>query len=100
MIRSYKFRLYPTEDQEILLSKHFGCARFVYNWSLNYKTEYYKINKKGISWMQLTKSNAFFEFKKENEWLKEVNSQSLISSIGNLDKAYTNFFQGRANNIL
>lgn len=96
MIRSYKFRLYPTEDQEILLSKHFGCTRFVYNWSLNYKTEYYKINKKGISWMQLTKSNVFFDFKKENEWLKEVNSQSLISSIGNLDRAYTNFFQGRA----
>jgi putative transposase len=96
MIRSYKFRLYPTEDQEILLSKHFGCARYVYNWALNYKTEYYKINKKGISWMQLTKSNTFFDFKQENEWLKEVNSQSLISSIGNLDRAYTNFFQGRA----
>lgn len=46
--------------------------------------------------MQLTKSNTFFDIKNENVWLKEVNSQSLISSIGNLDKAYTNFFRGRA----
>lgn len=95
-IKSYKFRLYPTEDQKILLSKHFGCVRFTYNWALDYKTKFYKENKKSISWMQLTKSDVFFDYKKENNWLKEVNSQSLISSIGNLDKAYTNFFQGRA----
>ena len=97
MINSYKFRLYPTEEQKVLLGKHFGHTRFTYNWALEYKTKYYVENKKSISWMQLTKSDIFFDFKKENIWLKEVNSQSLISAIGNLDKAYTNFFEGRSN---
>lgn len=96
MIRAYKFRLYPTEDQKILLSKHFGSVRHVYNWALDYKTKFYKENKKGISWMQLTSNEDFFEYKSNNPWLKEINSQSIISSIGNLDRAYKNFFEGRS----
>lgn len=42
------------------------------------------------------KNGALSKLKKENEWLKEVNSQSLISALGNLDRAYTNFFAHRA----
>ena len=35
----YKFRIYPNKEQEILLSKHFGCSRFVYNYFLNERKE-------------------------------------------------------------
>ena len=41
MIEAYRFRLYPTKDQEVLLSKHFGSVRFVYNWALDYDTQMY-----------------------------------------------------------
>ena len=42
MIKAYKYRLYPTKDQEKLLLKHFGCARYIYNWGLDYKTTFFK----------------------------------------------------------
>lgn len=95
-LKAYKFRLYPTKEQEILLAKHFGCVRFTYNWTLDFKTRHYKETKQNIHWMQLTKSDVFFDYKKEHEWLKEVNSQSLITSVGNVDRAYKNFFEGRS----
>lgn len=97
MIKAYKYRLYPTKDQEKLLLKHFGCARYIYNWGLDYKTTFFKENGKSISYMQISgKNGALSKIKKENEWLKEVNSQSLVSALGNLDKAYSNFFAHRS----
>lgn len=95
--KAYKYRLYPTKDQEELLLKHFGCVRYIYNWGLDYKTKHYKETNKNIGYMQLSgKDGALSKLKKENEWLKEVNSQSLVSALGNLDRAYTNFFNHRA----
>ena len=97
MIKAYKYRLYPTKDQEELLLKHFGCVRYIYNWGLDFKTKYYKETNKNIGYMQLSgKNGALSKLKNENEWLKEVNSQSLISALGNLDRAYTNFFSHRS----
>jgi putative transposase len=43
---SCKFRLDPTEDQVILLDKHFGCVRWAYNYFLNQRKEEYLNNKK------------------------------------------------------
>ena len=95
--KAYKYRLYPTKAQEELLLKHFGCVRYIYNWGLDFKTKYYKETNKNIGYMQLSgKNGALSKLKKENEWLKEVNSQSLVSALGNLDRAYTNFFSHRA----
>ena len=88
--------MYPTDEQKVLLNKHFGCVRFTYNWALDYKTKTYKETKKNVGWMQLTGSDVYSSYKKEFPWLKEVNSQSLISSVGNLDRAYKNFFEGRS----
>lgn len=97
IFKAYKYRLYPTKEQEELLTKHFGCIRYIYNWGLNYKTIYYKETGKNIRYMHFTSKNgALSKLKKENEWLKEVNSQSLISALENLDKAYSNFFEHRS----
>lgn len=97
MIKAYKYRLYPTKDQEILLVKHFGCVRYIYNWGLDFKTKTYKETGKNIGYMQISgKDGALSKLKKENEWLKEVNSQSLVSALGNLDRAYSNFFAHRS----
>ena len=90
--RSYKFRIYPTKEQETLMSKHFGCSRFVFNHFLNVRREQYLNDKTSLNYYD--NANSLTQLKKEEdtEWLKEVNSQSLQSAIRNLDTAYKNFF--------
>ena len=94
MLRAYKYRIYPTEDQKILFSKSFGCCRYVYNWALNIKIEAYKSKKETLSNVYLTNLMKS-ELKRDNKWLLEVNSQSLQSSLRNLDTAYKNFFRDK-----
>jgi len=96
MIEAYKFRLYPNEDQKVLLSKHFGTVRFVYNWALNYSQEQYKTNRKFLGWQSLAVSDGFRELKASNLWMKEVNSQSICNSMAHLGRAFDNFFKDKA----
>lgn len=91
--KAYKYRLYPNKEQEVLLSKHFGCARYVYNWGLSKKIEAYEKDKKSISCFDLTNMLVEVKRKEETEWLKEVNSQSLQMSLRNLDNAFVRFFR-------
>ena len=48
MLRAYKYRIYPTDGQKVLLAKTFGCCRFVYNWALNMKITAYKERKETL----------------------------------------------------
>ena len=91
MFKSFKYRLYPDDDQKELLGKHFGSVRFIYNLALETKMNAYKGNKINLSRMDLQKQVV--DLKQDCEWLKEVNSQSLQSSLLNLDNAYKNFFR-------
>ena len=97
MNKSYNFRLYPSKEDQVLLSKHFGSARFVYNIMLEFKQYYY--NKTGINLSYFELNKALTQLKKLDEysWLNEVSVQSLQASLNNLDKAFNNFFQGRSN---
>jgi putative transposase len=90
--KSYKYRIYPTKEQESLLSKHFGHCRFVFNRFLNERKEKYLNEKTSLNYYD--NARTLTELKKDEEfvWLKEVNSQSLQASIRNLDIAYKNFF--------
>ena len=92
MLRTYKYRIYPTDEQKVLFAKTFGCCRFVYNWALNMKITAYKERKETLGNVYLTNLMKK-ELKREHEWLTEVNSQSLQSALRNLDTAYTNFFR-------
>lgn len=92
MLRAYKYRIYPTEEQKVLFAKTFGYCRFVYNWALNLKIEAYKQDKKSVAYKEV-QDRMVNELKKENQWLTEVNSQALLNSIRNLDTAYKNFFR-------
>lgn len=90
MLRAYKYRIYPTDEQKVLLAKTFGCCRFVYNWALKLKIEVYKQEKKSIGNVELI-NRMKRELKTEHEWLGKVNSQALLNSIRNLDTAFKNF---------
>lgn len=92
MLRAYKYRIYPTDEQKVLFAKTFGCCRFVYNWALKMKIEAYKQEKRTVPYKEI-QERMVNDLKKENDWLAEVNSQSLLNSILNLDTAYKNFFR-------
>lgn len=94
MLKAFRYRLSPTASQAELINKHIGCARFVYNNALAFKQSEYAKDKTNHSWVSLVKRLP--DLKKENEWLKEVNSQSLQQSIVNMNTAFENFFKGRA----
>jgi len=94
MLKAYKYRMYPTAEQEMLLNKHFGCCRFIYNWALDQKQKHYAETQKSISAYDIVKKLP--DLKKEKEWLSEVYSQSLQKSVLNLDVAFTNFFKKKS----
>jgi putative transposase len=95
MIRGYKYRLYPTEEQKVLLAKHFGCSRWIYNYALDKKVKTYQTTKESLSRFTIQKDLPELKKAEETKWLKEVNSQSLQASLENLDKSFTKFFRDK-----
>lgn len=93
MLKTYKYRLFPDEEQQSLLVNIFGQVRFIYNLGLETKISAYTGNKKSINCFDLIKQIK--ELKEECEWLKESPSQALQTSLRNLDNAYINFFRGK-----
>lgn len=92
MLKGLKYRLYPTNTQKELIAKHVGSSRFVYNLALETKNTAYLGSKHNFSPFDLIKQLP--DLKKECEWLKEVNSQSLQQSIQNMDITFKKFFKG------
>jgi putative transposase len=88
--KAFKFRLYPTHEQEVFFEKSVGCSRFVYNKLLEANIAEYKNTGKFILGFSLT--NKLVELKKQYPWLKEVNSQSLQQASINLATAFKNRF--------
>jgi putative transposase len=87
--------LLPTAEQSALLSKHFGCARFIYNHFLKEKQEHYLLNKKTLNYN--TCAGMIVKMKREsNTWLTEVNSQTLQAALMHLETAYSNFFKKKS----
>lgn len=91
MLKAYKYRLYPNKQQEILLQKTFGCCRFVYNQTLDYRKKLYENENKSMNKFSCSKYVTQV-LKKEFEWLKEVDKFALTNSVWNMDAAYQNFF--------
>lgn len=93
MIRAYKYRIYPTKEQAVLLNKTFGCCRWVYNRALAAKIKHYQETGKSLSIYECSKELPMLKETEETKWLSEVNSQALTSSLRNLDAAYVRFFK-------
>ena len=91
METAYRYRIYPNEKQRKIIAKTFGCCRFVYNKYLAKRIEIYEQNKEAFSYFQCTKDMT--KLKSELEWLKEVDSTALQSSLKDLDSAYQKFFK-------
>lgn len=78
-----------------MLAKHFGCARFAYNYALSLKIKTWETEKKNISQFDLCKIFPKLKKEKETAWLSDVCSHSLQYEMANLNTAYTNFFRSK-----
>ena len=94
---TYRFRLYPTPEQEIKLAKHFGCVRWVYNYFLDRRVKFYlDAKEKDLANKSLNYNDdakALTGIKEETEWLNEVNSQSLQHALKHLDSGFNRFYK-------
>jgi len=94
--RAFKYRFFPTLEQAAQLANTFGCARYVYNQALEYRTTAWQQEKKSVGY-HITAAKLT-EWKKEPEkaFLSEVSSVVLQQALRNLDTAFSNFFEKRA----
>lgn len=99
LIRGYKVKIHPNKEQQILMNKTFGCARFAYNWTLNKQLEAFNNGQKFISEGELRKE--FTKFKKDmkangEDWLYEIPNNATKQAIKDCFRAYKNFFNKKS----
>lgn len=92
--RGFRFRIYPTDEQELLFAKSFGCCRFVYNYFLAYRRDKYELENESVDYEQT--SSALTELKREKDWLREPFSSILQQALRDLDRAFSNFFSTKS----
>ncbi|MDZ7957529.1 MAG: IS200/IS605 family element RNA-guided endonuclease TnpB [Aulosira sp. DedQUE10] len=90
MQKAFKITLIPTHNQQVLINKTIGCARFVYNRFLALRKELYSTLEKALNYNACSQQLTLL--KKEIAWLKEVDKFALQNSLKNLETAYKNFF--------
>ena len=90
--KSFKVRIYPNEEQKILIDKTFGCARYVYNFMLNLKQKLYENFNITLSYNHMSK--ILTELKRNKIWLREIDAVALKECLKDLDVAYQKFFKG------
>ena len=90
--KSFKYRVYPTKEQQVLLAKHFGAKRFVWNYFLDQRKKEYLETKKSSNYYDNARSLTAMKKKEEFLWLKEINSQSVQATLRDLEVAYFRFF--------
>ena len=95
MYKAYKFRMYPTKEQEILINKSIGSSRFIYNYFLDRKQMLYKDYNINYPLKEMKKD--LISISSDYPWLKEVDSILLRTTLETLDTAYTNFYEKRSN---
>lgn len=91
MLKAFKYRIYPNKKQQDLINKTIGCCRFVYNYYLNKRIDFYK--NEGKTFRYNACANDLTQLKKQYTWLKEADSISLQQTLKDLDTAYSNFFK-------
>ena len=87
------FRLYPTEEQAVLIAQTIGCARFIYNHFLARRMAEYKETGANLGYSKCSKELTVLKQTKEYLWLNEVDKFALQNALRDLDTAFVNFFR-------
>lgn len=88
--------MYPTDEQKQILAQTFGCARFVYNWALRLRTDAYYQDGKRLYYSDTSAMLTDLKKQEDRTWLNEVSCVPTQQALRHLDKAFRNFFEGRA----
>jgi putative transposase len=96
MERAFKYRVYPTPEQETLLRKTLGCVRLVYNKALAHRTEAWYERQERVDYIQSSAQLTLWKKEDELQFLNEVSSVPLQQGLRNLQKAFGNFWAGRS----
>ncbi len=94
--RAYQYRIYPTDEQKKILAQTFGCARFVYNWALRLRTDAYYQEQKRVYYDETSAMLTNLKKQPEYSWLNNVSCVPPQQALRHLDRAFRNFFEGRA----
>src|SRR5579875_2433888 len=94
--RAYRYRFYPTPDQVAILSRTFGCTRFVYNWALQLRTDAWYERQERVTYDATSAALTALKKAESTTWLNDVSSVPLQQALRHLDRAFRNFFAGRA----
>lgn len=94
--RAYRLRCYPTPDQQVVLARTFGCARFVYNHMLRLRTDAWFQRQEKVGYHETSAALTALKKQPELAWLTEVSSVPLQQSLRHLQTAFGNFFAKRA----
>ncbi len=94
--RAYRSRFYPTSEQASVLARTCGSARFVYNWALRLRTDAYYERQERVGSHEASAALTALKQQPETAWLNAVSSVPLQQAVRHLDKAFRNFFEGRA----
>jgi putative transposase len=94
--RAYRYRFYPTDEQQQQLARTFGCVRFVYNWMLQTSKMHYRDSKETLYYIDFCRILTILKRRPETAWLKGVSSVPLQQALRHLDVAFVNFFKGHA----
>ena len=93
---AHKHRVYPTKKQRQFLAQTFGCARYVWNWALEKRTNAYHEEGESLGFSAMCRRLTCLKKDDDKEWLKDPSSVVLQQSLRNQEQALTNFFEGRA----
>ena len=74
MLKAYKYRIYPTTDQKVLLEKHFGSVRFLYNRFLDYRQKQYALGNK-VNYFDTQKILTTLKKEEDFVWLNECSRE-------------------------
>jgi len=94
--RAYKYRFYPTDKQKRVLTRTFGCARFVYNYFLRLRKQAYLQEQQSLTYYDTSALLTTLKKQAEYAWLNEISCVPPQQALRHLDRAFKNFFQGRA----
>jgi putative transposase len=93
--RAYKFRLLPNAEQRTYFAKAFGSVRFLYNKMLENRIDLYEQYGQDKELLKQHKPRTYSDYKKEFEWLYEIDNLALANAQINIQTAYTNFYRDK-----
>ena len=97
--KGFEYRMYPSQEQQLLLARTFGCSRWVFNHFLEEKIRVFKETKKHLNYSKCCKMLTALKTQEDTVWLAEVEAAALQQSLRNLDRAFDNFSKRRKQGV-